>query len=93
MNIYVGNLANSVSEQDLIITFSKFGPVSSVKLIMDGESGRAMGFGFVEMENRGEAIRAIGQLHGSEMGKRTLIVNASRSRETRITLQEAANHE
>lgn len=79
MNIYVGNLANSVSEHDLVITFSKFGSVKSAKLIADGESGRAMGFGFVEMENKSEAVRAIGQLHGSEMGKRTLVVNASRS--------------
>lgn len=79
MNIYVGNLASSVSEQDLIIAFSKFGPVNSAKLIADRDSGHTMGFGFVEMENRNEAIQAIGQLNGSEMRTRTLVVNASLS--------------
>lgn len=83
MNIYVGNLAYSVSEQDLVSAFSKFGAVSSAKLIMDRDSGRAKGFGFVEMENKSEAIKAIGQLNGTEMSERTLVVNEARPRENR----------
>lgn len=79
MNIYVANLANSVSEEDLVIVFSKFGAVNSARLITDHDSGRAIGFGFVEMQNTSEATQAIGQLHGSEMKKRTLVVNEARS--------------
>ena len=83
MNIYVGNLAYSVSEQDLMSAFSKFGAVSSAKLITDRDSGQAKGFGFVEMENKSEAIKAIGQLNGTEMSERTLVVNEARPRENR----------
>jgi RNA recognition motif-containing protein len=83
MNIYVGNLAYSVSEQDLVTAFSKFGVVNSAKLIMDRDSGRAKGFGFVEMENKSEAIKAIGQLNGTELAERALVVNEARPREDR----------
>lgn len=83
MNIYIGNLAYSVSEQDLRDAFSKFGVVNSAKLIMDRDSGRAKGFAFVEMENKSEAIKAIGQLNGTEMAERTLVVNEARPREDR----------
>lgn len=85
MNIYVGNLAYSVSEQDLVNAFSKFGVVNSAKLITDRDSGRAKGFGFVEMESKSEAIKAIGQLNGTEMSERTLVVNEARPREERST--------
>lgn len=83
MNIYVGNLAYSVSEQDLVQAFSKFGAVSSAKLILDRDSGRAKGFGFVEMENKSEAIKAIGQMNGTEMNERAIVVNEARARESR----------
>lgn len=78
MNIYVGNLAYSVSEQDLVKTFSEFGEVTSAKLITDRDTGKAKGFAFVEMENKSAAIKAISQLN-----ERAMVVNEARPREDR----------
>jgi RNA recognition motif-containing protein len=78
MQIYISNVAYSVSEQDLIKVFSRYGRVNSARLVRDRESDSAMGFGFVEMENQNEANNAIGYLNGSLLCQRTLVVNATR---------------
>jgi RNA recognition motif-containing protein len=83
MNIYVGNLSYSMSEDELRDAFSAFGQVSSVKILMDRETGRSRGFGFVEMPNQGEAETAIAQLNGKDLGGRPLRINEARPRERR----------
>ena len=71
MNMYISNLSFRLGEQELEDLFSKYGEVSSVKIIKDRETGRSRGFGFVEMPNQESALKAIAALHESEvMGKR-----------------------
>ena len=81
MNIYVGNLPFSVTEDDLKEVFEQYGEVLSVKLISDRETGRPRGFGFVEMDNA-EADAAIKALNNSEMGGRMIKVNQSEPRKS-----------
>jgi RNA recognition motif-containing protein len=81
--IYVGNLAYGVGGSDLERMFEEFGTVQSVQVIMDRETGRSKGFGFVEMGSDQEAQTAIAALHGKEMDGRTLTVNEARPREDR----------
>jgi RNA recognition motif-containing protein len=83
MNIYVGNLSYQMSETELRDAFAAFGEVSSVKILMDRETGRSRGFGFVEMPNQGEAETAITQLNGKDVGGRALRINEARPRERR----------
>jgi len=83
MNIYVGNLSYSLSEQELRDAFADFGEVSSVKVLMDRETGRSRGFGFVEMPNQSEGEAAVVQLNGKEVGGRALRVNEARPKERR----------
>jgi len=83
MNIYVGNLAYSVTEQDLMQAFSEFGTVQSAKMIMDRDTGRPKGFAFVEMENKSEGIKAISGMNGRSMNEREIVVNEARPREER----------
>jgi RNA recognition motif-containing protein len=83
MNIYVGNLSYGMSEDELRDAFGAFGEVSSVKILMDRETGRSRGFGFVEMPNKSEAETAIAQLNGKEVGGRALRINEARPREQR----------
>ncbi len=83
MNIYVGNLAYSVTEQQLAQAFSEFGTVSSAKLIMDRDTGRAKGFAFVEMADKSEGIKAIAGMNGRELNNRPIVVNEARPREER----------
>jgi RNA recognition motif-containing protein len=83
MNIYVGNLSYGMAEDELRDAFRAFGEVSSVKILMDRETGRSRGFGFVEMPNQGEAESAIAQLNGKEVGGRALRINEARPREQR----------
>ena len=83
MNIYVGNLSYSLSESELREAFAGYGEVSSVKVLMDRETGRSRGFGFVEMPNQSEAEAAIAQLNGKELGGRALRVNEARPKERR----------
>jgi len=82
-NIYVGNLAWSVTNDDLQELFSQFGKVLSAQVITDRETGRSRGFGFVEMENEEEAQKAIEALNGSTHEQRQLTVNIARDREER----------
>lgn len=82
MNIYVGNLPWSATEDDVEALFAPFGEVDSVRLISDRETGRARGFGFVEMADDA-ASEAIQALDGTEMGGRTLRINEAKPREPR----------
>lgn len=83
MNIYVGNLPYSTTEDDLRAAFEAFGAVDSANIISDKFSGRSKGFGFVEMPDDAAANEAIEALNESEMGGRTLRVNQARPREER----------
>ena len=83
MNIYVGNLSYGMSEEELREAFGAFGEVSSVKILMDRETGRSRGFGFVEMPNPAEAEKAIAQLNGKDVGGRALRINEARPKEQR----------
>jgi RNA recognition motif-containing protein len=81
--IYVGNLAYGVSSSDLQQMFEPYGTVQSAQVIMDRDSGRSKGFGFVEMDGEAEAQAAIAALNGKETDGRTLTVNEARPREER----------
>lgn len=81
--LYVGNLTYSVRDTDLEQHFSSFGQVQSAKVMMDRETGRSKGFGFVEMSNSQEAEAAIRGMHGKDMGGRDLTVNIARPMEAR----------
>ena len=83
MNIYVGNLSYSVTEEDLNAMFSEFGNVTSAKLIMDRDTGRSKGFAFVEMSGEDAGQKAIDELNGRDVGGRSLTVNKARPREER----------
>ena len=80
MNIYVGNLPYSLSEDDLKAAFSQFGEVSSASIIMDRMSGQSKGFGFVEMPENSEADEAIKALNESALNGRNIKVNEARPR-------------
>jgi RNA recognition motif-containing protein len=83
MNIYVGNLPYSATEDEVRELFAAFGQVTTVTLITDKFSGQPRGFGFVEMQDDAEAEQAIQGLNGKEFGKRNLVVNPARPREER----------
>ena len=85
MNIYVGNLSFDTSESDLQAAFAAYGAVSTARIATDRDTGRARGFGFVEMANQAEAQAAIKALNGSDLQGRTLTVNEARPREERRT--------
>lgn len=80
MNIYVGNISYSSSEEDLKELFGQFGEVESVKIITDRETGRSKGFGFVEMTDDEAGKQAIEEINGKEIGGRNLKVNMARPR-------------
>lgn len=80
MNIYVGNLPYSLTEDELRAAFSEFGEVSSVNIIMDRVSGQSKGFGFVEMPDNSEADEAIKALNESALNGRNIKVNQARPR-------------
>ena len=83
MNIYLGNIAWSMTEDSVEALFAEFGTVSSVKIITDKYSGRSKGFGFVEMDDDAAAQAAIDALNDSEHDGRNLRVNQARPREAR----------
>jgi RNA recognition motif-containing protein len=82
MNIYVGNLAYSTTEEQLRDAFAAYGDVATATIISDKFSGQSKGFGFVEMPNNSEADAAIKGLNGSAMGGRNLKVNQAQPRGT-----------
>src|ERR1700685_3386970 len=83
MKLYVGNLAYGVTNTDLETMFAPHGTVQSAQVIMDRDTGRSKGFGFVEMSNGNEATAAINALNGKESDGRALTVNEARPREDR----------
>ena len=83
MNIYVGNLAYSVTDDDLREAFVAFGEVSRASVIMDRDTGRSKGFGFVEMPDDGQAEAAIKELNEKPIAGRPIRVNEARPREDR----------
>ena len=78
VQIYVGNLSYSTTEGEIRSAFEKFGVVSSAKVVMDRETGRPKGFGFVEMADAAAADKAISSLDGSEFGGRNIKVNLAK---------------
>jgi len=78
INIYVGNLSFDSSEDDLRGLFETYGAVSSAKIIVDQFTNRSRGFGFIEMENREEGLKAIQSLDSKDLGGRSLKVNEAR---------------
>ena len=81
--LYVGNLAYSVRDDSLQQAFSQFGTVTSAKVMMDRETGRSKGFGFVEMSSDAEAQSAISGMNGQALEGRPVVVNEARPREDR----------
>jgi len=81
--LYVGNLPYQTTEDDLRDIFGQHGTVSSVALIMDRETGRPRGFGFVEMADGPGADKAIEALNGADIGGRSIVVNEARERQPR----------
>jgi RNA recognition motif-containing protein len=81
--LYVGNLPYSVSDAELRTMFEPFGNVESVQVIMDRDTGRSKGFGFVEMSSSEEGQAAIQAMHDKELGGRKLVVNEARPKEDR----------
>jgi RNA recognition motif-containing protein len=82
-NIYVGNLVWDATADDLLALFQEHGAVARAQVITDRETGRSRGFGFVEMDNDGEAQAAIDALNGKPFKGRPLTVNEARPREDR----------
>jgi RNA recognition motif-containing protein len=80
MKIYVGNLSFNVTEEELRTMFQEFGQVDTVNIITDNYSGQSKGFGFVEMPNRDEAMKAIDALNAKDVKGRALTVNEARPR-------------
>jgi RNA recognition motif-containing protein len=81
--LYVGNLAYSVRDESLQQAFSQFGTVTSAKVMMDRDTGRSKGFGFVEMGSDTEAQSAINGMNGQALEGRAIVVNEARPREER----------
>ncbi|GAB2741177.1 hypothetical protein GCM10027019_21200 [Melaminivora jejuensis] len=81
--LYVGNLPYSVRDQDLEQAFGQFGAVTSAKVMMERDTGRSKGFGFVEMGSDEEAQQAINGMNGQSLGGRSIVVNEARPMEPR----------
>jgi len=81
--LYVGNLPYSVRDNDLEQAFSQFGAVTSAKVMMERDTGRSKGFGFVEMGSDAEAQAAINGMNGQPLGGRSVVVNEARPMENR----------
>jgi hypothetical protein len=81
--LYVGNLPYSVRDSDLEQAFGQFGAVTSAKVMMERETGRSKGFGFVEMASDAEAQAAINGMNGQPLGGRSVVVNEARPMESR----------
>ncbi|MCC6287640.1 MAG: RNA-binding protein [Chitinophagaceae bacterium] len=80
MNLYVGNLSWTMTEDDLRTLFEQYGTVSSIKIVKDRETGRSKGFGFVEMENDTEAQNALSSLYDKEIQGRKIVINEAQER-------------
>jgi len=82
MNIYIANLSYSITDEDLMDLFNEYGPVASAKVVMDRETGRSRGFGFVEMEDA-DGEKAIEELNNAEYEGKTISVSVARPRAER----------
>ena len=80
MKIYVGNLSYRMTADELTNVFSQFGQVDKVDIIIDRDTGQSKGFGFIEMPVNGDAEKAIAELHGTEIGGRTITVNQAKTK-------------
>ena len=78
MNLYVGNLSFKTTDASLREAFQAHGQIESARVVMDRDSGRSKGFGFVEMPNREEAMAAINALNGTDLEDRSINVNEAR---------------
>ena len=83
MKIYVGNMPYAATSEDLAELFNQYGSVAEANVIMDRETGRSKGFGFVDMPNQTEAAEAVEALNSSQMQGRTLRVSEARPRTDR----------
>ena len=83
LNIFVGNLSFNSTSESLEAAFAQFGSVESAQVIMDRQTGRSRGFGFVEMPDSGEAQAAISAMNGADLDGRPLTVNEARPRPPR----------
>lgn len=83
MNIYVGNLAPDVTEEEIRKAFEEFGEITSINILKDRYTNESRGFGFVEMPAKSEAIEAIKQVDGMEIKGKRLIVNEARPKTDR----------
>ena len=83
MNNYVGNLPYSIDRDQLREIFAQFGEVRAARIVIDRESGKSKGYGFVDMDNDAEANEAIAKLNGTEIGGRKAVINEARPREDR----------
>jgi RNA recognition motif-containing protein len=81
--LYVGNLSYNIRDEDLQQAFAQYGGVSSAKVMMDRDTGRSKGFGFVEMSSDAEAQAAINGMNGQALDGRAIVVNEARPREER----------
>jgi len=89
VNIFVGNLAYSATDQDLRQLFEQYGVVDKISVIIDRDTGRSKGFGFVEMPDSNAAKTAIAKLQGTELAGRALTVNEAKPREPRREPRQA----
>jgi len=83
MNIFIAGLSFDVNDTDLSSLFEEYGTITSAKVIMDRQTNRSKGYGFVEMEDNEAATKAISELNGAEYDGRTLSVSEARPREER----------
>ena len=81
--LYVGNLAFSVTDDELMQAFTSFGNIASARVVMDRMTGRSKGFGFVEMEDDGQADEAINKMNGQTIGGRPVRVSEAKPQEDR----------
>ncbi|MEQ8350829.1 MAG: RNA-binding protein [Leptospiraceae bacterium] len=84
MKLYVGNISFETTQESLADLFAAHGEVASANIVMDRETGRSRGFGFVEMPNKKEAIAAMSALSDTEMNGRPLVVNEARPKNDRF---------
>jgi RNA recognition motif-containing protein len=85
--IYVGNLGYSIEDSTLADKFAEFGTVESAKVIIDRDTNRSKGFGFVEMSSKTEAARAITALHGTDFGGRAMNVSEAKPMEPKTSFR------
>ena len=83
MNIFIAGLSYSINDADLKDLFSEYGEIASSKVIMDRQTGRSKGYGFVEMDDEEAAKKAISELNGAQYDGRTISVSEARPREER----------